>query len=112
METAIMPGQNGLGRRGRWSTEKKLAVLQEWQQGAPLEEVCRRHGLDASKLKRWKHAMDRSLKDSGDLIPRSLVAALEKQVEDLERALGRKALEVDILKKVFELKGLKLPEGM
>ncbi len=34
-----------------------------------------------------------------------------RKVEELEKALGRKALEVDILKKVFELKGLKLPEG-
>lgn len=112
METAIMPGQNGAGRRGRWSAEKKLAVLQEWQQGIPLEEVCRRHGLNASKLHSWKRAMDRGLKDSGELIPRSQVAGLQKKVEELERALGRKTLEVDVLKKAFELKGLKLPEGM
>lgn len=112
METGIMPGQNGSSRRGRWSAEKKLAVLQEWQQGMPLEEVCRRHGLDASKLQRWKRAMDRSLKDSGELIPRSQVASLQKKVDELERALGRKALEVDVLKKAYELKGLKLPEGM
>jgi transposase-like protein len=111
METAIMPEQNG-SRRGRWSSERKLVVLQEWQQGLPLEEVCRRHGINAAKLQRWKKAMDRSLKDSGDLIPRSQVAGLQKKVEELERALGRKALEVDVLKKAFELKGLKLPEGM
>jgi hypothetical protein len=38
--------------------------------------------------------------------------ALQKRVEELEKALGRKALEVDVLKKAFELKGLKPPEGM
>jgi len=37
----------------------------------------------------------------------------EKSIGDeLERALGRKALEVDILKKFCELKELRLPEGM
>ena len=112
METEVMPGQNGSGRKGRWSAERKLSVLQEWQQGLPLEEVCRRHGVNASKLQRWKKAMDRSLKDSGELIPRSQIGALQRKIDELERALGRKALEVDVLKKAFELKGLKLPEGM
>jgi hypothetical protein len=56
--------------------------------------------------------MDRGLKDQGELIPKSQVAVLEKKVEELERALGRKTLEVDVLKKAYVLKGLKLPEGM
>ena len=111
METTVMPAQNGR-KRGRWSSERKFAVLQEWQQGLPLEEVCRRHGWTAGQLHRWKKAMDRGLKDQGELIPKSQVAALEKKIEELERALGRKALEAEVLKKAFELKGLKLPEGM
>jgi len=39
------------------------------------------------------------------------VLGLQKRVDELERALGRKALEVEVLKKTCELKGLKLPEG-
>ena len=112
METTVMPAQNGSKRRGRWSSDRKFSVLQEWQQGTPLEEVCRRHGVNAARLHRWKRAMDRGLRDSGELIPRSQVGALQKKIDELERALGRKALEVDVLKKTFELKGLKLPEGM
>jgi len=53
-------------------------VIQEWQQGLPLEEVRRRHGINASKLQRWKKAMDRSLKDSGEMIPGSQVGALHR----------------------------------
>lgn len=68
--------------------------------------------MNASQLYRWKKAMDCGLKDQGEMIPKSQVAVLQKKVEELERALGRKALEVDVLKKTFELKGLKLPEGM
>lgn len=41
----------------------------------------------------------------------SLVGGLQKRVEELERALGRKALVVDVLKKAFELKGFNSPEG-
>ena len=39
------------------------------------------------------------------------MSGLQKRIDELERALGRKALEVDVLKKAFELKGLKSPEG-
>jgi transposase-like protein len=43
METAVRPAQNnGRGVRRRWNAEQKLAVLQEWKNGAPLEEVCRK----------------------------------------------------------------------
>ena len=45
------------------------------------------------------------------MVPKGQVLGLQKRVDDLERALGRKALEVEVLKKTFELKGLKLPEG-
>ena len=45
------------------------------------------------------------------MVPKSQVLGLQKRVEELERALGRKALEVDLFKKVYELKGLRLPEG-
>jgi len=109
METVVMPVQKN-GKRV-WNSQQKLAILQEWQQGTPLEELCRRHSLNAAQLYRWKRALERGLKDQGELVPRSQVAALQKRVEELERALGRKSLEVDVLKKAFELKGIKPPEG-
>ena len=111
METT-MPAQKN-GRKRRWNPDQKLAVLQEWQQqGIPVVEVCRRHGLNANQVYRWRRALDHGLKDGAALIPKSQISALQKKVDELERALGRKALEVDVLKKAFELKGLKLPEGM
>ncbi len=112
METAMKPVQSGRGRRGRWPAEQKLAMLQEWRSGVPLEEVCRKYGINAALMYRWKRSLDQGLKESGGLIPKSQVAGLQRRVDDLERALGRKALEVEVLKKACELKGLKLPEGM
>ena len=112
METALKPVQDGRGRKRRWPAEQKLAVLQEWKNGAPLEEVCRRYALNAAQMYRWKRSLDQGLKEPGELVPKSHVLGLQKRVEELERALGRKALETDVLKKAFELKGLKLPEGI
>ena len=109
METLEKPVQKN-GKR-RWSTEQKVAILQEWQGGIPVEELCRRYSLNAGQIYKWKSALDRGLKDQGQLVPKSQVSTLQKKVDDLERALGRKALEVDVLKKVFEHKGMKPPEG-
>jgi transposase-like protein len=91
--------------------EQKLAMLQEWRSGVPLEEVCRKYGINAALMYRWKRSLDQGLKESGQLIPKSQVSGLQRRIDDLERALGRKALEVEVLKKAFELKGLKSPEG-
>jgi transposase len=110
METAEMPVQKG--RRRLWSAEKKLALLQEWRSGLPLEEVCRKHGVQAVQLYKWRRQLEKGLADRGEMIPKSEVAGLQRKVDELERALGRKALEVDILKKFFEMKGCKLPDGM
>ena len=41
------------------------------------------------------------------MVPKSHVLGLQKRVDELERALGQKALEADMLKSAFELKGLK-----
>jgi len=75
-----------------------------------LEELCRKYPVNAAQMYRWKRGLDQGLKESGKLVPKSPEGGLQKRVEELERALGRKALEVDVLKKTLELKGLKLPK--
>jgi len=111
MESVVKAVQSGRDRRGRWPSEQKLAVLQEWRSGVPLEEVCRKYGVQAALVYRWNRSLDQGLEESGDLIPKGHVAALHKHVEELERALGRKALEVEVFEKAYEFKGLRLPEG-
>lgn len=59
-----------------------------------------------------EETLDHGLRDHGELIPKSRLLPLQRKIDELERALGRKALEVDILKKFCELKDLRLPEGM
>jgi len=111
METGVTPIQNGRGRKRRWPAEQTLAVLQEWKAGVPLDEVCRKYSVNAAQMYRWKRSLDQGLKESGEMVPKSQVLSLQKRVEELERALGRKALEVDLFKNVCELKGLRVPEG-
>ena len=50
MDTVMKPVQNGRGRRRQWSSEQKLTVLQEWQAGVPLEEICRKYAVNAAQM--------------------------------------------------------------
>lgn len=110
METAQIPVQKRIKRS--WSPEKKLALLEEWRNGVPLEELCRKHGVAAQQVYKWRRDLNRGLTERGELVSKSQVLVLQKKVEEMEKVLGRKAMEVDILKKFFEMRGLKLPDGM
>jgi len=109
MESDSVPVQKR--SRQHRSLEQKLALLQEWRDGLPQAEVCRKYGVSAAQLYKWRRDLERGLADRGELVPKSQMTALQRKVDDLEKALGRSSLENQILKKYFELKGLKLPEG-
>ena len=108
METAIVQKQ---GKR-RWTSEKKLEIMEQWRNGLPIEELSRRYGVATSQLYKWKRDLEQGLKDRGEMVPKTQILVLQKKVDELEKALGRKSLEVDIFKKFFELKGLKPPDGL
>jgi transposase len=101
------------GKR-RWSVEQKLNILKELESGVHYAELCRKYNISNQLLYTWKRRMQGSgkegLKYEGGVVPRSQYLTAVKRIEELERVLGRKSLENDILKKVFEIKGIKLPE--
>ena len=102
------------GARRVFTTEQKLAILQQWHEGIPVTHICRQHALNSKVFYRWKKQLDKGFSDRQptETVPKAKAVQLERRIEELERALGRKALEVDILKKAFELRGLRLPEGI
>lgn len=87
MHTAVKPVQPGRGRRRRWSGEQKLTVLQEWQTGVLLEEICRKYVVNVSQMYSWKRSRDSRLKEPGELVRKTHVLGLQKRVEEPERAL-------------------------
>ena len=101
----------------RWfKKEQKAQIVKEVEDGANRQEVCRKYGIGEQQFLRWRHALlTRSKNGMGNdtvVVSKNQLQALQKKVDELERALGRKSLEVDILKKTFEIKGLKLPDGI
>jgi len=98
----------GVARRRRFSTDLKLAVVAETMQpGMSISYVARRHGLSPSLVFRWRRLMSEGGKEAvradDDVVAASEARKLEERVRDLERLLGRKTLEVEILKEALEL---------
>jgi len=99
---------SGIARRRRFTTEQKLAVVAEtMQSGMSISYVARRHGLSPSLVFRWRQLMSEGGKEAvrvdDDVVGATEVRRLEERVRDLERMLGRKTLEVEILKEALDL---------
>mgnify|MGYP003382394074 FL=1 len=95
-------------RRRRWSTSEKVRLVEEaMQPGSSVSLVARRHGLSPSLLFSWKKRMieggHQAVHAEEDVVGTSDVRDLEKRVRDLERLLGRKTMEVEILKEALDL---------
>jgi transposase len=104
----------GVARRRRFSTEQKLAVVAETMQpGMSISYVARRHGLSPSLVFRWRRLMSEggqeAVRADDDVVAASAVRRLEERVRELERLLGRKTMEVEILKEARELARAKKP---
>ena len=98
----------GVARRRRFTTEQKLAVVAETMQpGLSISYVARRHGLSPSLVFRWRQLMSEGGKQAvrvdDDVVGASEVRRLEERVRELERMLGRKTMEVEILKEALDL---------
>jgi transposase len=98
----------GVARRRRFTTEQKLAVVAETMQpGMSISYVARRHGLSPSLVFRWRRLMTEggheAVRADDEVVPASDVRRLEERVRELERLLGRKTLEVEVLKEALDL---------
>ena len=104
----------GVARRRRFSTDLKLSVVAETMQpGMSVSYVARRHGLSPSLVFRWRQLMSEggkaAVRADDDVVAASEVRRLEERVRELERLLGRKTMEVEILKEALDLARAKKP---
>ena len=97
----------GTPRRRRWPAAKKLRIVEEsFEPGETVSSVARRHGLAANLLYRWRRLMSEggaiAVKSDESVVGSSEVKRLEQKVRELERLLGRKTMEVEILKEALD----------
>lgn len=105
---------SGVARRRRFTAEQKLAIVAETMQpGMSISYVARSHGLSPSLVFRWRRLMTdggrEAVRADDDVVPASEARRLEERVRELERQLGRKTLEVEILKEALDLARSKKP---
>jgi len=95
-------------RRRRFTPEQKLRLVAETHApGMSLSAVARNHGISPSQLFQWRRRMEEGSREAiradDDLVSASEVRELKKRVRELERVLGKKTLENEILKDALEL---------
>ena len=90
-------------RRRRWSTEEKVRIVEEtYLPGNSVSLVARHHGIAANQLFTWRRLMAQgALTAAGageEVVPASELRAAHHQIRELQRLLGKKTLENEILR--------------
>jgi len=95
-------GGNGMGRRH--SAEFKTEVVRQILSGEKSQaQTCREHNLDPKMVRDWR----RRYEQRGEAafgpseVGKSVVATYESKIAELERLVGRLALENEVLKKTL-----------
>jgi transposase len=95
-------------RRRRYPiTEKLQAVRDSNAPGMSVSYVARKYGISASLLFNWRRRMaeggKQAIQADDEVVAASEVRELKRQIRELERVLGKKTLENEILRDAVEL---------
>jgi transposase len=95
------------GRRRRWSATEKLRIVEETlDDRASISVVARRNGVAPNLLYRWRRLMleggSVAVSEDDDVTSNKVVRQLEDRIRELERQLGRKTLEAEILREALD----------
>ena len=94
--------------RKHLTAEQKLVIVQEsYEPGVIVAEIARKYNVGVSSLLKWrKRAMEGSLmsvKDDEPVVSASEYKKLKKQNQQLQRLLGKKSLQIDLLQEAIEI---------
>jgi len=95
-------------RRRRWSVQEKAALVKEtYEPGMSVSLVARKHGISASQLFNWRK-LERegalvAVHSGESVVPASELAAARAQIAQLQRMLGKKTMEAEILREAVDL---------
>ena len=104
----VMEVLTGPERRRRWSAEEKLAMVREsFEPGKSVSMVARQHGVNPNQLFHWRKLyQDGSLSavSAGEeVVPASELSDALKQIRELQRLLGKKTMENEVLREAVEV---------
>ena len=102
------------GRRRRWSSAEKLRIVEETLDGREsISVVARRNGVAPNLLYRWRRLMldggSIAVARDAEVTSNRTVRQMEERIRELERQLGRKTMEVEILREALDKARSKKP---
>src|ERR671932_400554 len=95
-------------RRRRWTAAEKMRLVEAtFAPGMTVSLVARQNGVNPNQLFTWRRlAAQGALTATGaeeEVVPASDYRALQNQVRELQRLLGKKTLEDEVLKEALEV---------
>jgi transposase len=95
-------------KRKRWTAlEKRIIVQETYLPGATVSYIARKHGIPPSQLFYWRKMMENGamtgIKSEEDVVPISEVNELKKRIRQLERVLGQKTMDIEILREAVKI---------
>lgn len=98
----------GVERRRRWSAVEKLSMVREtYEPGMTVSLVARKHGVNPNQVFHWRK-LERigaltAVSAGETVVPAAELEAARRQIRELQRLLGKKTLEAEILKEAMEI---------
>lgn len=98
---------SGPERRRRRTAQEKIAIIQQTMEpGMTVSHVARLHGINANQIFKWRRQYEdgslTAVASGEEVVPASELAAANKQIRELQRLLGKKTMEAEILKEAVE----------
>lgn len=95
-------------RRRRWSSQEKLEIVEESElSGLSVSAVARKRGVSPSLLFTWRRLAREgklsAIMAGEEVVSASEVRHLKARIRELERVLGKKTMENEILKDAVEI---------
>lgn len=95
-------------RRRRWAPiEKKRIVEETYEDGISVSYVARKHGISPAQLFNWKRQMEQGALTAVDkeerVVAESELKKAQERIRRLERLLGMKTEEVEVLKEAVRI---------
>jgi transposase len=88
----------GRPTRRQFTAQQKYEIVMQLQRGArQLTALAREHGVDHTTIYRWREQLQAAALEALAGRRQPPDQAAEARIRELERALGRKTLELEIL---------------
>lgn len=95
-------------RRRRWTSDEKQKLLKEADEpGNSISSVARKYGVSSSQMFNWRKQFQKggqvAIKANDEVVPANDHKIALMRIRELERQLGKKTMEAEILKEAIQI---------